>query len=91
MKYKVRYSGRFKKSFKLCKRRGLNITHFETVVRLLAETGTLPSKYRPHLLTGNYTGIWECHIEPDWLLLWKQDNEELILLLLDTGSHADIF
>ena len=91
MKYKVRYSGRFKKSFKLCKRRGLNITHFETVVRLLAETGTLPSKYRPHLLTGNYAGIWECHIEPDWLLLWKQDNEELILLLLDTGSHADIF
>ena len=90
MKYTVRYSGRFKKSFKLCKRRGLNIAHFETVVRLLAETGTLPSKYRPHLLTGNYAGIWECHIEPDWLLLWKQDNEQLILLLLDTGTHSDI-
>ena len=43
------------------------------------------------MLTGNYAGIWECHIEPDWLLLWKQDNDELILLLLDTGTHSDIF
>lgn len=91
MKYTIRYSGRFKKSFKLCMRRGLDVAKFETVVRLLAETGTLPSQYRPHMLTGNYAGIWECHIEPDWLLLWKQDNDELILLLLDTGTHSDIF
>lgn len=91
MKYTIHYSGRFKKSYKLCKRRGLNISNLETVLRLLAETGTLPARYRPHLLTGNYAGIWECHIEPDWLLLWKQNNTELTLLLLDTGTHSDIF
>jgi len=91
MKYTIRYSGRFKKSYKLCKRRGLNIANLETVMRLLAETGTLPVKYSPHILTGKYNGIWECHIEPDWLLLWKQNDTELTLLLLDTGTHSDIF
>ena len=91
MKYIVRYSSRFKKSYKRCKRRGLNIANFEAVVRLLAETGTLPAKYHPHILTGNYAGIWECHIEPDWLLLWKQNDTELTLLLLDTGTHSDLF
>lgn len=91
MKYTIRYSGKFKKSYKLCKRRGLNIGNLETVLRLLAETGTLPAKYRPHILTGNYAGIWECHIEPDWLLLWKQNDTELTLLLLETGTHSDIF
>ena len=91
MKYAINYSSRFKKSYKLCKRRGLNIANFETVVRLLAETGTLPAKYRPHILSGIYAGIWECHIEPNWLLLWKQNDTELILLLLDTGTHSDVF
>jgi len=91
MKYSIHYSGRFKKSYKLCKRRGLNISNFEEVVRLLAETGSLPEKYRPHILSGKLAGIWECHIEPDWLLLREQNDRELILLLLDTGTHSDIF
>jgi len=91
MKYTINYSSRFKKSYKLCKRRGLNIANFETVVSLLAETGTLPAKYRPHILSGKYAGIWECHIEPNWLLLWKQNDAELTLLLLDTGTHSDVF
>lgn len=91
MNYTIHYSGHFKKSYKRCKRRGLNIANFEEVVRLLAETGTLPAKYRPHVLSGKYAGIWECHIEPDWLLLWKQNDMELTLLLLDTGTHSDVF
>jgi mRNA interferase YafQ len=91
MKYTINYSSRFKKSYKLCKRHGLNIANFETVVSLLAETGTLPAKYRPHILSGKYAGIWECHIEPNWLLLWKQNDTELTLLLLDTGTHSDVF
>ena len=91
MKYTIHYSGRFKKSYKLCKRRGLNIDNFEQVVRLLAATGKLPAKYQPHILSGKYAGIWECHIEPNWLLLWKQNNTELTLLLLDTGTHSDVF
>jgi mRNA interferase YafQ len=72
-------------------KRGLNLEHLRTVVKLLEENGSLPHKYRPHKLTGVYSGIWECHIEPDWLLLWKQDDTELVLLLRDTGTHADIF
>lgn len=91
MKYTIHYSGRFKKSYKLCKRRGLNIDNFEQVVRLLAATGKLPAKYQPHILSGKYAGIWVCHIEPNWLLLWKQNDTELTLLLLDTGTHSDVF
>lgn len=91
MKYTIHYSGRFKKSYKLCKRRGLNIDNFEQVVRLLAATGKLPAKYQPHILSGKYAGIWECHIEPNWLLLWKQNDTELTLLLLDTGTHSNVF
>lgn len=91
MKYTIHYSGRFKKSYKLCKRRGLNIDNFEQVVRLLAATGKLPAKYQPHILSGKYAGIRECHIEPNWLLLWKQNDTELTLLLLDTGTHSDVF
>lgn len=91
MKYTIHYSGRFKKSYKLCKRRGLNIDNFEQVVRLLAATGKLPAKYQPHILSDKYAGIWECHIEPNWLLLWKQNDTELTLLLLDTGTHSDVF
>ena len=82
MKYHIRYSGRFKKSYKLCKRRGLDMSRFEQVIRLLAETGSLPAKYRPHILTGKYAGIWECHIESDWLMLWKQNDTELIFFFL---------
>ena len=91
MKYTIRYSGRFKRSFKLCKRRGLNIASFETVVRLLSETGKLPSKYHPHILTGNYAGIWECHIEPDWLLIYDKRDTLKIISLERTGTHVDLF
>ncbi len=57
----------------------------------MAETGELPEEYRPHKLVGKYSGKWECHIEPDWLLVWDKNDSELILLLLDTGTHSDIF
>lgn len=60
-------------------------------MQLLAETGTLPAKYNPHKLSGNYVDCWECHIKPDWLLIWKQNNEELILLFTNTGTHSDLF
>ena len=91
MKYTIRYSGRFKKSFKLCKKRGYDIAKLEAVIKILAEEGTLPTKYRPHILTGNYAGLWECHIEADWLLIWEQNDTELTLLFLETGTHSDIF
>lgn len=58
---------------------------------MLAKTGTLPAEYRPHKLSGKYQGNWECHIEPDWLLIWQQKDLDLILLMVDTGTHSDIF
>ena len=64
---------------------------FEEVVTLLAEKGTLPSRYRPHKLTGDWQGFWECHIQPNWLLIWEQHEKELILILTDTGTHSDLF
>lgn len=89
--YSIEYSGQFKKSLKLAKKRGLPLESLYLVISILAEKGGLPQEYRPHLLSGKYSGIWECHIKPDWLLLWKQNDEELILLLLNTGSHSDLF
>ena len=89
--YTIERTNSFKKAFKRCLKRGLDVKSFETVVRLLAETGKLPQKYKPHKLTSNYKGLWECHIEPDWLLIWSQDDDLLTLLLIDTGTHSDIF
>lgn len=91
MKYTIKYSTLFKKSFKKCMKRGLDPELFRTVLDILANTGKLPPKYKPHNLKGNYKGCMECHLSPDWLLVWKQNDKELILLLVDIGSHSDIF
>ncbi len=61
------------------------------ILALLARDGKLPAKYRPHKLSGNYSGYWECHIAPDWLLVWDQNDNELTMLMLNTGTHADLF
>lgn len=93
-KYTVEISNRFKKDFKLCIKRGLPIEKIQLAMRLLEETGSLPPEYRPHKLVGKYTGKWECHINgqnSDWLMVWDQNDTELTLLMLRTGSHSDIF
>jgi mRNA interferase YafQ len=89
--YQLTTTNRFNRSLKLCKKRGYDLKLLQNVIDLLQETGNLPVKYKPHKLTGNFKDCWECHIQPDWLLIWKQDNNELILLLLDTGTHSDLF
>jgi mRNA interferase YafQ len=88
---KVRYSSRFKKDFKLVIRRGYNISLFEEVLTLLREEKTLPEKYNDHALKGEYTGHRECHITPDWLLIYKKENDMITLSLTRTGSHNDLF
>lgn len=60
-------------------------------MRILQETGTLPERYRAHKLSGTFEGLWECHIKGDWLLIWQQNDTELILIMTDTGTHADLF
>ncbi|MDE6632819.1 MAG: type II toxin-antitoxin system YafQ family toxin [Muribaculaceae bacterium] len=89
--YKVVLTSRFKKAYKRCEKRNLNIKAFEEVMSLLISTGTLPQKYKPHKLSSKYNYAWECHIEPDWLLIWEQNEDTLTLILIDTGSHSDIF
>lgn len=91
MMYHVDTTRRFEKSLRKCIKRGLDVNKFKEVVAILATTGTLPAKFRPHKLSGQYSGAWECHIEPDWLLIWEQNNTELILLMIDTGTHSDLF
>lgn len=91
MKYRIKSSGKFKKSFKLALKRGKDPQLLSDVLNILAESGVLPKEYRSHVLSGNYKGIWECHLESDWLLLWRQYDDELVLLLTDTGTHSDLF
>ena len=89
--YKLVYTNQFKRSLKKCFKRGLDISLLKKAIDLLQNQGALPQEYHPHKLTGKYAGLWECHIQPDWLLVWKQDEEELILIMTDTGTHADLF
>ena len=60
-------------------------------LKTLAETGTLPESYLPHKLTGDYRGHWECHLQPDWLLVWKKYKKTLTLTMTDTGTHSDLY
>jgi len=90
-KYEVVPSGPFRKDLKLAKKRGLPLSDLYTVVDMLRNGETLPPKYHNHLLYGDYKGYWECHINPDWLLLYEKDTEIRIISLYRTGTHSDIF
>ena len=84
-------SNRFKKDLKLAAKRGYNLDLLENVVDTLARGEKLTEKFRDHELIGNYAGFRECHIQPDWLLVYRIDNSELILFLSRTGTHTDLF
>lgn len=88
---KIKYHNSFKKDYKRIKKRGRNIEKLKHVIELLASGQKLDQKYRDHELTGNYNNFRECHIEPDWLLIYQIENEELILILSRTGTHSDLF
>lgn len=84
-------SNQFKKDLKLAKKRGLNLELLSVVVNTLVAQQPLDMKYRDHNLSGNYSGFRECHIEPDWLLVYRVDDDELELFLFRTGTHSDLF
>lgn len=88
---KVRYSSRFKKDFKVIVKRGYDISLFEEVLTILREEKPLPEKYNDHSLKGDYSGHRECHITPDWLLIYKKEDDMITLSLTRTGSHSDLF
>ena len=88
---KIRYSSRFKKDYKTIVKRGYDVRLLEEVLNLLVQEQVLPQKYLNHPLDGNYAGHRECHITPDWLLIYKIEKEILTLSLTRTGTHSDLF
>ncbi len=91
MSYSINYSKRFEKDVKRCKKRGYKLQALFDVIGMLEDTGALPPEYHPHKLSGDREGQWECHIQSDWLLVWAQNDIELTLLFLETGTHSDLY
>ena len=89
--YAVKFTTAYKKSYKLMKKRGLDLSLLDNVVDMLRQGRQLEAKYRDHELSGKLKGFRECHIKSDWLLLYLIENDILTLTLVDTGTHADIF
>ena len=91
MKYAVKFTSQFKKDLKLAKKQGKDLDRLFEVVNILAEGGILDSAYHDHELSGKYKGTRECHIEPDWLLIYEIRGDILVLMLYRLGSHAELF
>ena len=87
----MQFTNRFKKDSKLAKNQNENLDKLFEVIDVLANGGTLDAKYRDHDLTGNYNGTCECHIEPDWLLIYEIHGDVLVLMLYRLGSHSEPF
>ena len=90
-RYELVLTSRFKKDLKQCIKRKYDMSKIDCVIEMLISDKELPEKYRDHNLTGDWKAYHECHIEPDWLLLYRLDDDLLILTLTRTGTHSDLF
>ncbi len=91
MKYEIKFTSQFKKDVKLAKKQGKDIEKLFEVIEKLANGEVLEKTFRDHDLSGNFKGCRECHIEPDWLLIYEVVDDVLVLMLYRTGSHSDLF
>ena len=91
MKYKIKFTKRFKKDLKQAEKQGKDIEKLFDIIEKIARDETIDEKYRDHSLAGNYKGTRECHIEPDFLLIYEKIEEVLVLSLVRTGSHSELF
>ncbi len=91
MKYKIKSSTKFTKDLKKIQKKGYDLNLIKSVIQIIANGEKLPEKNKDHILLGNYKGCRECHITPDWLLVYELFNDELILYLTRTGTHSDLF
>ena len=91
MKYEVKPTAKFRKEYRLAEKRGRNMDLLDAVITQLARGETLSSKYKDHALAGSYVGCRECHIQPNWLLIYQIEEDVLVLVLSRTGSHSDLF
>ena len=89
--YKIKFTGQFKKELKLAKKQGKDINKLFKIVDILAEKKVLDIKYKDHEFISHYKGFRECHIEPDWLLIYKYYDDILVLSLSRLGSHSELF
>ena len=89
-KYIVKPTSRFKRDYKLALKRHMNVQLLDEAIEILATGRTLPERYKDHDLSGNWIGHRECHIQPDWLLIYRIDDDILVLTLARTGSHSDL-
>ncbi len=88
--YRVKFTSAYKRAYKKMKKRGLDITLLDEVVDRLRRGEKLAERYRDHALAGNFHGFRECHVKPDWLLIYMIEEDILTLTLVNTGSHADV-
>lgn len=91
MKYEVKFTTQFKKDIKRAKKQKKELEKLYTVIEQLANGEVLDARYHDHVLSGTYNGVRECHIEPDWLLIYEIIDEVLVLMLYRLGSHSDLF
>ncbi len=91
MRYEIKYTAQFKKDLKQAQKQHKDLDSLFEVIDLLAEGGKLDAKHRDHDLSGNYKGARECHIEPDWLLIYEIRSNVLVLMLYRLGSHSELF
>jgi mRNA interferase YafQ len=91
MKYEVKFTGQFKRDLKTAKKQGKDLEKLFAIIDKLAGGEKLEPKYREHSLSGDYKGCRECHIEPDWLLVYEYIDKVLVLVLYRLGSHSDLF
>jgi mRNA interferase YafQ len=86
---RVRATRQFERDLKMSRKRGKNLSRLRTVVETLARGALLNPRHRPHKLSGEWRDFWECHIEPDWLLIWRDEADAVVLVRL--GTHSDLF
>ena len=91
MQYELKYTRAFRRGYKRAKKRGLNLSPLGEIVEMLRCGKKLPKKYADHCLSGDFSQCRECHIQPDWLLVYRIDDDILTLTLMDTGTHAELF
>jgi mRNA interferase YafQ len=91
MKYNVKFTSQFKKDIKRARKQGKNLDELFSVIETLSNNIPLEEQYRDHALKGEYSSYRECHIEPDWLLIYQKVDDCLILILYRVGSHSDLF
>jgi len=89
--FEIIYTNQFDKDVLRCAKRGLKLDLLKEVINYLVIKGTVPAKHRPHILSGNFQGYWECHVKADWLLIWIKNETQRTITLVGTGNHSDLF